>query len=161
MNYFSASLLNPQNAASTTEEVREKLHSALTMLDELAIPAAQPVHGSSSSAVTEQQVRAIIKARRGRDHFFPAGLFADPAWDMLLELFAAELGQRRMPVSRLCAGAAVPSTTALRWIASLDREGLISKSSDPLDGRRVFVRLSGRGLEAMTAYFASRPHLPI
>ena len=161
MNHPSASSLKSESTALTTDEVREKLHSALMMLDEMAAPAARARHASSAGGINEEQVRAIIRARRCRNHHFSADLFADPAWDMLLELYAAELGQRRMSVTSLCVGAAVPSTTALRWIATLDRKGLIRKSSDPYDGRRVFVRLSSRGVEAMTAYFAETPFHPI
>jgi DNA-binding MarR family transcriptional regulator len=47
----------------------------------------------------------------------------------------------------------VPATTALRWISALEREGLIQKRSDPLDGRRAYVSLSTKGLNAMFAYF--------
>src|SRR5437762_3206264 len=52
------------------------------------------------------QVRAILRARRSRDRFFDASLFADPAWDMLLELYLAELlGERRLSVGSLCQSA--------------------------------------------------------
>jgi hypothetical protein len=86
--------------------------------------------------------------------FFNSRLFADPAWDMLLVLYAMELEQRRISVGGLCASSRVPATTALSWIRALTREGLIQKHSDPLDGRRVHVRLSPPGSEAMGAYFA-------
>jgi DNA-binding MarR family transcriptional regulator len=58
-----------------------------------------------------------------------------------------------MSVSNVCDASAVPPTTALRWIGTLESEGLIVKKSDPLDGRRVFVRLSPKGVSAMEAYF--------
>jgi DNA-binding MarR family transcriptional regulator len=69
-------------------------------------------------------------------------------------LYAMELEQRRISVGGLCASSRVPATTALSWIRALTREGLIQKHSDPLDGRRVHVRLSPPGSEAMGAYFA-------
>jgi DNA-binding MarR family transcriptional regulator len=98
-------------------------------------------------------VKDAIKARRAREAFLPAHLFADPAWDMLLELYAAELDQTRMATSNLCDASAVPATTALRWIGTLESEGLIERHSDPLDGRRVFVRLSPTAVSSMEAYF--------
>ena len=102
---------------------------------------------------TADDVKAVIKARRARDSFLPAHLFADPAWDMLLELYACELDQTRMSISNLCDASAVPATTALRWIGTLESENLIVKQSDPLDGRRVFVRLSSKAVSSMDAYF--------
>ena len=69
-------------------------------------------------------IRAMIRARRMRDQFFSGELFADPAWDMLLDLLLARLEQRTVAVSSLCIAAAVPPTTALRWIKRLTDEGI-------------------------------------
>lgn len=71
--------------------------------------------------VSAEALRVMIRARRLRANFFPADLFADPAWDMLLDLLQAELVQHRVPVSSLCLAAAVPATTALDQVD--DRPG--------------------------------------
>ena len=99
-------------------------------------------------------VRSVIRARRLRARFFDELMFADPAWDMLLDLLQAELAQHRVPVSSLCIAAAVPATTALRWIKSMTDSGLFVRRADPHDGRRVFVELSPAASGAMRAYFA-------
>ena len=99
-------------------------------------------------------VRSVIRARRLRTRFFTEELFADPAWDMLLDLTQAELAQHRVPVSSLCIAAAVPATTALRWIKAMTDSGLFMRRADPHDGRRVFVELSSGASVAMRAYFA-------
>jgi len=99
-------------------------------------------------------VRSLIRSRRLRARFFAEELFADPAWDMLLDLTQAELAQHRVPVSSLCIAAAVPATTALRWIKSMTDSGLFVRRADPHDGRRVFVELSPGASAAMRAYFA-------
>ena len=98
-------------------------------------------------------IRQGLLARRERGRFFNPKLFADPAWDMLLELYAAALTERRMTVSRLAERAGVASTTALRWIATLEREELIYREADRLDGRRIFLALTDKGRRAMSAYF--------
>ena len=98
-------------------------------------------------------VRSVIRARRLRSRFFAEELFADPAWDMLLDLLQAELAQHRVPVSSLCIAAAVPATTALRWIKSMTDCGLFVRRADPHDGRRVFVELSTGASEGMRRYF--------
>lgn len=97
--------------------------------------------------------RSVLRNRDRRAKFLNSQLFADPAWDMLLELYCAELDQRRMSVTRLCIASRVPATTGLRWLATLDKEGLITRRSDPLDQRRVFVALSDCGRSAMRHYF--------
>lgn len=93
-----------------------------------------------------------VRGVRGR-HFDPA-LFADPAWDMLLDLAAARIAGKPVAVSSLCIAAAVPPTTALRWIKMLTDAGLFARRADPADGRRVFVDLGDEAMAAMRAYLA-------
>jgi DNA-binding MarR family transcriptional regulator len=104
--------------------------------------------------VPVEAVRSVIRARRLRTRFFSEDLFADPAWDMLLDLLQAEIAQLRVPVSSLCIAAAVPATTALRWLKSMTDKGIFVRRADPHDGRRVFVELSRDASIAMRRYFA-------
>lgn len=106
-------------------------------------------------AASEETVRAVIRSRDQRGRFFPGYLFADPAWDMLIDLYAAKLAQHRVSVSSLCIASNVPATTALRWINALEAEGLVVRTSDNSDKRRHFVSLTEPGLRAMDGYFAS------
>lgn len=103
-------------------------------------------------AVDAGLVRSIIRARRLRDSYFKGGLFADPAWDMLLDLMAARLEKHRVAVSSLCIAAAVPPTTALRWIKTLTEKGLLVRRADPADGRRVYIELSDEAARALVNY---------
>ena len=119
------------------------------------VPATEkpePVSGDAP-AVSLDQVRQIIRARRLRARYFDEELFADPAWDMLLDLLQAEIAQHRVPVSSLCIAAAVPATTALRWIKSMTDAGLFKRRADPHDGRRVFVELAPPASQALRRYF--------
>lgn len=108
-----------------------------------------------SVAITPRAVRDVIRARRLRDRFLGAGLFEDPAWDMLLDLFAARLEDRRVSVSSLCIAAAVAPTTALRWINKLLGAGLFDREPDPADRRRAFIGLSVAAEEGMRRYLAA------
>lgn len=97
-----------------------------------------------------------IAFRACRIKHFPACLFADPAWDMLLELYCAHLRQYRVSVSGLCIASQVPATTALRWISTLESQNLISRKPDPLDHRRVHIQLTADGLIAYFSDAAAR-----
>ncbi len=112
----------------------------------------EPPTGDAPS-VSLDTIRQVIRARRLRARFFDEELFADPAWDMLLDLLQAEIAQHRVPVSSLCIAAAVPATTALRWIKSMTDAGLFKRRADPHDGRRVFVELAPTASDAMRRYF--------
>jgi DNA-binding MarR family transcriptional regulator len=104
-------------------------------------------------AVKAQQVRSTIKSRRLREDVLGENLFGEPAWDMLLDLYASHLEQKRVSVSSLQIASAVPGTTALRWMTRLESKGLIIRHADPFDARRVFVELSPEGLQLMERYW--------
>lgn len=133
-------------------EARDRLCRLLQKLDEIVMPDVR-----QGDPATADRVRSILKARRMRDQFFERELFADPAWDILLELYLADLMQYRMSIGSLCIGAAVPATTALRWIKLLERKGVIMRNADPGDGRRVFVSLSDRSHASMDALLRAIP----
>jgi DNA-binding MarR family transcriptional regulator len=99
--------------------------------------------------VTSGRIRAHIKARRQRARFFDAALFADPVWDIMLDLAASRLEERPVSVSSLCIAAHVPTTTALRTIKQMVDRGLLTRASDPSDARRSFIRLTAPTAEAM------------
>jgi hypothetical protein len=113
--------------------------------------------------INAQEIRAVIRSRRLRAQYFTGELFADPAWDMLLDLFAASIERRRVSVSSLCIAAAVPPTTALRWIGTLHEAGLFERHADPSDRRRAYIALSAKALEGMRCYAAAakRQGLPL
>ena len=96
----------------------------------------------------------MLRARRLRTRYFPEELFADPAWDMLLDLLQAEISHLPVPVSSLCIAAAVPATTALRWLKTLVQQGVFIRRPDQRDGRRVFVELAPEASNALRRYFA-------
>jgi hypothetical protein len=115
--------------------------------------------GDRLDHVSGDSVMQVIRARRLRSRFFPADLFADPAWDMLLDLFHAEVMQRRVSVTTLCEESGVPPTTALRWLTSMVEKGMFVRQADPNDRRRFFVALAPDVSQAMTRYFIERGEL--
>lgn len=99
-------------------------------------------------------VRRIIRQRQLRARFFDGDLFADPAWDMLLDLTAARAEHARVSVTSLCIASGVPPTTALRWIGQMTDAGLLQRVEDETDRRRAFITLSDQAADGMARYFA-------
>ncbi|WP_343613282.1 winged helix DNA-binding protein [Novosphingobium sp.] len=99
-------------------------------------------------------VRKIIRQRQLRARHFDGELFADPAWDMLLDLTAARAEHARVSVTSLCIASGVPPTTALRWIGQLTDAGLFKRVEDETDRRRAFITLTDKAADAMARYFA-------
>jgi DNA-binding MarR family transcriptional regulator len=105
-------------------------------------------------SIPEEAVKWLISARRQRARFLPQDLFAEPAWDILLDLLRAEIAEQRVYVSSLCIAAGVPSTTALRYINNMVEQGIIVRRADPFDRRRIFIELSPQTSVALRRYFA-------
>lgn len=98
-------------------------------------------------------IRRVIRQRQARARFFDAELFADPAWDILLDLSAARAERHQVSVTSLCIAAGVPATTALRWIGQMVDSGLLVRVSDPHDRRRAYIALADTTADAMALYF--------
>lgn len=96
--------------------------------------------------------RNLWKQRRLRTQWFGNVEFGEPAWDMLLDLYAAQRSGRRVSISSLCIASGVPPTTALRWIQKMIDDGVFRREADLNDGRRFFVRLSPEATRAMDSY---------
>ena len=112
------------------------------------------VRGSRAPLPDPRLVRRIIRQRQLRARFFDGELFADPAWDMLLDLTAARAEHTRVSVTSLCIASGVPPTTALRWIAQMTEAGLFERIEDDTDRRRAFIALTEKAADAMARYFA-------
>ncbi|MBX7513300.1 MarR family transcriptional regulator [Qipengyuania sp. GH38] len=109
--------------------------------------------GNGASLPEAAAIRAVIRRRQMRAKFFDADLFADPAWDILLDLAAARAGHERVSVTSLCIAAGVPATTALRWITQMVDSGLLLRIPDPADRRRAHIALADSTADAMARYF--------
>jgi hypothetical protein len=146
---------NAERLRQLSEEV-SRIASTLARLSTGPGAPVRPVEQSTAGDIpplSVETVRSVIRARRLRARYFRDELFADPAWDMLLDLLQAEIAQLRVPVSSLCIAAAVPATTALRWLKTMVSQGIFIRRADPHDGRRVFVELAPEASQALRRFF--------
>lgn len=122
--------------------------------------AGQEVSGDRLAVLDRPQmpdprlVRRMIRQRQMRARFFDGDLFADPAWDMLLDLTAAHVEKAKVSVTSLCIASSVPPTTALRWIGQMTEAGLLKRIEDESDRRRAFITLTDKAADAIAGYFA-------
>lgn len=90
------------------------------------------------------EARALLTGRRERGRCFKGVRFADPSWDMILELYVADVEAQPVAVSQLCGMSGGSMTTALRHIEQLEALGYIARSPDPEDRRRANVTMLPR-----------------
>ena len=133
---------------ASIEAQLENLRALITVSNQATSQLNNPKTILSSSAFAKQ----LIADRRARYTEFPSELFADPAWDILLDLFVAYADGLRISVSSAVIAANVPPTTALRWIALMTDRGYLVRAPDPLDRRRVYVALAKDTLMRVQSY---------
>ena len=131
-----------------------ELHARVN--DAVSAALRDVLSGDRALPNSTRYVRAMMKARVMRGQVFDTELFRDPAWDMLLDLFEAHLHGRVTSVSSLCIAAQVPATTGLRYIAAMEKEGLVTRRRDATDQRRVLIEatpIAIEGVEKVTRRF--------
>jgi DNA-binding MarR family transcriptional regulator len=130
-------------AAPSRQDVKALARKLDTLADHLPDPAPH------SPASLSRFARELYRDRRLRDAGFPAGMFGEPAWDILLDLFASAEEGRDVSVSSACLAAAVPATTALRYLQMMEKQALIERQLSPADARVCYLRLSAETRERL------------
>jgi hypothetical protein len=141
-------------------EIARHLRDAAIPLPRTAQPRSATAQSGGSDEPSRAQfldlARRTYNLRRQRAAILGnPELFGEPAWDILLDLYIAHVEGKPVSVSSACIGSAAPPTTGLRWLGVLAEHDLILREPDPADQRRVMVRLTQRGVEAMERYFAA------
>lgn len=112
-----------------------------------------PWPGTDGSLLAKARWLYVLRRRRGR--FVDAELLGEPGWDMLLDLFIHAEEGRLVSVSSVTVAADVPQTTALRWLRTMERRGVVVRTHDDADRRRAFVTLSEDAATELRLYLAS------
>ncbi|QGN54242.1 hypothetical protein [Novosphingobium sp. Gsoil 351] len=146
---------------SRGQEIREIAHRLLQLADDEdhqpwvrseTVPYGSDSEGAGDPVLLGRLAESMLRARRLRDTHFDPDLFADPAWDMLLDFYVQRAAGRRVDVKGACMAAHVPETTALRWINLLVSRNLIVREVDDSDRRRTFLGLTREGERTITRY---------
>jgi len=109
------------------------------------------MHQHSHTIAMLQRVRAAQRA------LLPARLSALPSWDILLTVAGFAASGRRECISTVARAAAVPFSSAQRCIETLEAAGLVLRSADPLNQRRLFVTLTPLGRSNLDAMLTENP----
>ena len=110
----------------------------------------------SPAAAANARAAAIRRTER-RQLVGHSSLLANPAWDMLIDLFVHAHVSKPVFTSALCVGSGLPMSNALRLIRKLRDSNVVYREPDPSDGRRYFIRLTPQTMEALNRYFCKGP----
>lgn len=105
--------------------------------------------GNATSIDYANLAKRIYDARRERERVFNEDMFADPAWDLLLDLFVKSARSEQVSISSACQGANVPEATALRYLKALTEKKYVERSSHPNDKRSTTLKMTPLGNKLM------------
>lgn len=135
------------------------LHTLLELAqgDEVLAPAELHRGLAIETAGERRRLRVIAREmylrRLTRSRFVKGDMFGEPAWDMLLALYAAELTGVRYTVTQVSSYAGTPATTSLRWIDYLETHGYVVRTPSVNDRRCYNLELSDDARKDLDAYF--------
>jgi DNA-binding transcriptional ArsR family regulator len=91
------------------------------------------------ASITEDHVRSVLIVRRGREAIFGQNLFSDPAWDVMLELYAARFAGGGRTASELARAIGGSRSVITRWIAALADAGLVETRGNGIEAEPTVV----------------------
>lgn len=149
-----AAVSGSDQAASIARRVADMAQGLAALADQLVGQNAATTSGGLAEADCISFLESQFRIRRLRARHLTNLSLGEPAWDILLDLAVAQYWRRETSVTSLCIAADVPSTTALRWINSMTKEGLIVRRPCLRDGRRSFLAIAPATYQAMLALAA-------
>ena len=117
-----------------------------------APPSPSPLASGDGAMTLLDLAKWILMSRRALDDHIGRELFADPALNILLDLYVNAQEGRSVPTSSACLASGVPTTTALRWINVLSNRNMLVKRAHPTDRRFTYLELSTDALESVETY---------
>jgi DNA-binding transcriptional ArsR family regulator len=101
-----------------------------------------------------QIAEAIHASRQRRADAFPklASLMDGPCWDILLAMFIADQRDERLMVTGAVRQTLAAKSTVMRHLETCYERGMIVRSRDEHDRRRVYITLSAEATQAMQQY---------
>lgn len=97
---------------------------------------------------------SLYRHRRRRGRYLPDKIFAEPAWDILLDLYVNGVRGRPVSITSACIAGDIPATTGLRWLGVLEQEKLIEREVSKTDARVTLVRLTMQAHQKLRQFFA-------
>jgi DNA-binding MarR family transcriptional regulator len=106
---------------------------------------------SGDGRAEKEIAQMIFDFRMARTQLFPASMFGEPAWDMMMALYIANQAPAAADLARWTN---TPLSTAMRWIAYLEGHDLVVRETSAEDRRVQTIRLTSEARISMERLFA-------
>jgi hypothetical protein len=115
-------------------------------------PPAELRPDSPGSFDLDRLACRVYTARRERRRFFDEALFGEPAWDMVLMLYCADVQGETLNSAILTRAAGVPVSTAERWLRVLEQQGLVVQRAESASAQLRTVELTPSARTSVAGY---------
>lgn len=119
-------------------------------------PAAAQGQASPKSAEAGQvleRARLSLYLRQRRIEVLGKTFAAEPPFQMLLSVYVSEDREPDLTVARLTDLSWLASTTALRWVDTLENEGWLTRTDVAEDGRKSRIHLTAKARKRLAELF--------
>ena len=144
---FASDDAHQQLSAAEIKALRKLLERENSRVNPVAIGDFE--NGPNGQFDHVQFAERIYRSRRDREKVFNDSLFADPAWDLLLDLFVRSARNEQVSISSACHAASVPEATALRYLKALTEKNYVERISHPNDKRSTTLKMTPLGSKLM------------
>lgn len=152
--------LNPQARLSLAQEILSSLGANLLFEKRAQSDGfffrLSRTRGRYDPSFLAEMARDELYWRARRRKYVDLEIYGEAAWSILLDLYVNGVRGRNTSIMSACIASEVPPTTALRYIAMLETEGLIVSEEAQTDQRVRWVRLSGSGIESVECYLTAK-----
>ena len=146
-------MIRQPDAPAAGDDLHKTIRELAQRVAELEARAAEDGSEPPSLGFSDDKLAtiatSIYRTRQNRTRYFEPSLFAEPAWDMLLDLFINKVRGARISTSSLCLAAGVPQATGLRWIGLLNDQGLLRRQRAPDDARLMLIDITPKAFQLM------------
>lgn len=150
--------IQPSLSQAEIDQLRDCCITMASRLEQLKAQLGQSEKLTPGAAFSDAKLAtiaaAIYRSRRRRLKHFDGSLFAEPAWDMLLEMFVKTARAERISTINLCVAADIPASTGLRWIIRLEDQGHLRRYKAPDDARLMLIEMSPGAYERMREFLS-------
>lgn len=140
--------------SADSQRLRDALAAAQHTLDNVAAMAGLAAAHRRFCGTPRAMAERLLLERRKRDALFPADLFGEPAWDLLLALFIARDEDRSMTVAEAYGAAGVAPAAGRTLLAKLEESRLITRCSRSRRRNADLINLTDEGAERLVDFLA-------
>jgi DNA-binding MarR family transcriptional regulator len=145
----------PPDRAMPSQEAVDLVVALQRCLSNLHARKDEPAILDEGGSDKRATLTRYVEARRVRSMLLGQNLFADPAWDILLMLYQADLEGRALTLEQLSETLRLSMSVIVGQVGVLERRGLLDEHhSSPNSRRRRAICLSPLAIDAMSSWFS-------